>query len=96
MVEGAVLPFFGFAYRLDKVQFGQDNSEAVDRSAHSIDHAQHIANLIVDEARLSGNRYEWTNNEAKRLLSNNDITRMELPADHTCAKNKVMTEMYLF
>jgi len=96
MVEGTVLPFFGFAYRLDKVQFGHSKSDGVDRSAQSIDHAQHVANLIVDESRLSGNKYEYTNKEAQRLLTNNDVVRMELPADHTCAKGKVMTEMYLF
>ena len=52
MVEGAVLPVFGFSYRLDKVQFGFNNKDGVDRSSKSIDHAQHVANLIVDEARL--------------------------------------------
>jgi hypothetical protein len=69
MIEGTYMPFFGFASRLDKVQFGfhaAPNSmehKGVDHSKYAVEHAQHIANLIVDEARLSGNFYEWTNEE---------------------------------
>lgn len=69
MAEGTYMPFFGFAHRLDKVQFGfhamvgSDEHEGVDHSKFSIEHAQHIANFIVDEARLSSNFFEWTNDE---------------------------------
>ena len=69
MVEGTYMPFFGFASRLDKVQFGfhaqveSQEHKGVDHSKYAVEHAQHIANLIVDEARLGGNFYEWTNEE---------------------------------
>jgi hypothetical protein len=38
-IEGTVLPIFGFAHRLDKVQFGLDNEDGVDHSKISIEHA---------------------------------------------------------
>ena len=73
------MPFFGFAHRLDKIQFGfhaipnsaEDN--LVDHSKFAIEHAQHIANFIVDEARLSQNQFEWTNVEQQSLLNNYDV-----------------------
>lgn len=75
MVEGTYYPFFGFSYRIDKEQFGfhsygTEGQAKVNHSKLSIEHAQHVANLIVDEARLSGNRYKYTELEKKRLLSN--------------------------
>ena len=75
MVEGTYFPFFGFSYRIDKKQFGFHAMDAegqakVDHSKLSIEHAMHVANLIVDEARLSGNRFKYTNEESKRLISN--------------------------
>jgi hypothetical protein len=45
MVEGTYMPFFGFAHRLDKVQFGfhamvdSEEHEGVDHSKFSIEHA---------------------------------------------------------
>ena len=53
--------------------------KGVDHSKFAVSHAQHVANLIVDEARLSGNFYEWTNEEQKALLSNTDATSVSLP-----------------
>jgi len=68
MVEGTYLPIFGFGYRVDKIQFGfhamnGEGQAKVDHSKKAIMHAQHIANFLVDEARLSGNSFEWTNDE---------------------------------
>lgn len=37
-VEGTVLPFFGFSYRLDKIQFSY-KEDGIDHSSHSIEHA---------------------------------------------------------
>lgn len=73
MIEGSVMPFFGFAYRLDKPQFGfhkmtGSGQSKVDHSKFSVEHAQHISNFLVDEARLSGNMYKITNTEQERLL----------------------------
>ena len=95
-VEGTVLPFFGFAYRLDKVQFSFEDDDGVAHSSHAIEHAQHVANLIVDEARLSGNRYNLVNDENARLLTNYDIHVVDVVPDNTCSENTVQTELYLF
>ncbi len=85
MVEGTYMPFFGFSHRLDKVQFGfhamADSTEhsSVDHSKVAIEHAQNIANLIVDEARLSANMFEWTNDEQAMLLNNFPLKSVSLP-----------------
>ena len=63
MVEGTFMPYFGFSYRIDKVQFGIHSSTMskeyykIDHSKIAIDHAQHLANFLVDEARLSSNLF---------------------------------------
>jgi hypothetical protein len=75
MVEGTYMPFFGFACRLDKVQFG----DIGDHTRYAVEHAQHVANLIVDEARLSTNIFEWTNDEQKALINNYDVKSVSLP-----------------
>ena len=105
-IEGTYFPMFGFSYRLDKVQFGfhaaaGEGHEKVDHSRKSIEHAQHIANLLVDEARLSGNRYEYTVDETARLVANHDIHMVSLPTPHTFTKGKdyadeYRTEIFLF
>jgi len=57
MIEGVVYPWFGTAYRIDKIQFSMERTsvDLVDHSREAIVHAQGIANLFVDEARLSPN-----------------------------------------
>jgi hypothetical protein len=95
-VEGTVLPIFGYAHRLDKVQFSYDNDDGVDHSSISIDHAQHVANLLVDEARLSGNKYNWTNDEMARLVTNWDVQRLSLVPDNECSSTERLMELYLF
>lgn len=103
------MPFFGVASRLDKVQFGfhaHPNSkqhQGVDHSKFAVEHAQHIANLIVDEARLCSNMFEWTNDEQKALLNNYDVVSVSLPTpvfeDGTLdvdMKQFYRTELYLF
>ena len=105
-IEGTYFPFFGFAYRIDKVQFGfhaaaGEGHELVDHSRKSIEHAQHIANMIVDEARLSPNRFYYTNDETARLITNYDIEMVSLPTPHAFSDEKsyhghYRTEMYLF
>lgn len=106
MFEGVVQPFFGFAFRLDKVQFGfhamnGEGQYRVDHSKQSISHAQHVANFLVDEARLSGNRYEYTNYETDRSVDNYDLHMVTLPNPHEYPSEKELldfyrTEMYLF
>lgn len=99
MFEGTLYPFFGFAYRVDKVQFGFDPNESnVDHSRESIEHAQHIANFLVDEARLSANTFEWTNQETKSILSRNQQSEMvKLPKNKKDSSDSFFyTELYLF
>ena len=105
-IEGTYFPFFGFAYRLDKIQFGFHAAEGeghnhIDHSRQSIEHAQHVGNMIVDEARLSSNKYKYTNDETDRLLMNHDIHMVKLPTPHSFSEEKnyhseYRTEMYLF
>lgn len=106
MFEGTIMPFFGFAYRLDKVQFGfhamnGEGQAQIDHSKQSISHAQHVANFLVDEARLSGNKYEYTNAETDRRVDNNDVYIVTLPNPHEYSGETELldfyrTEMYLF
>ena len=103
MIEGKYHPYFGFAYRIDKVQFDMhspvgDRRSKVDHHKKSIQHAQRIANLIVDEARLSPNRYKWTNDETDRLIKHHDTEILELPAHVSVAdlEETYRSEMYLF
>lgn len=106
MVEGTYFPFFGFSYRIDKKQFGfhamnGEGQAKVDHSKLSIEHAMHVANLIVDEARLSSNRFAVTNDETKKLISNVVPETYTLQTPHTFPKEKeyddfYRTELYLF
>ena len=64
-----------------------------------MEHAQHIANLVVDEARLCGNIFEWTNEEQSSLISNYDVFSVSLPVpagDQIDELQFYRTEMYLF
>jgi len=106
-IEGTYFPLFGFSYRLDKVQFGfhaagGEAHERVDHSRGAVEHAQHLANMLVDEARLSPNRYAYTNDETDKLLhSAHDVHLVTLPQPHDFDANKsyssqYRTEVYLF
>jgi len=96
------MPFFGVASRLDKVQFGfhahpQSHQNAgVDHSRVAVQHAQHVANLFVDEARLSGNHFDWTNDEQDALLQNSEVWSVSLPGVGSDALQFSRSEMYLF
>jgi len=55
----------------------------------------------VDEARLSGNFYEWTNDEQKALIGNYDAKSVTLPPmsseeDSYAKLDFYRTEMFLF
>ena len=60
-LEGVIYPWFGVAYRADRIQFSMESQkrDLVDHSREAIMHAQNIVNLFVDEARLSGNEYPY-------------------------------------
>lgn len=97
IMEGAVFPFFGIAYSIEKVQYNFDLSieESIDHSKTAVQLAQKIANLFVDEARLNGNFHSTRREEAESLISNYDSELIEKIYDDANG-NKEMVELYLF
>ena len=98
-IEGTVQPFFGFMNRIDKIQFGfhaadGEGQAKVDHSKPAISYAQHVANLIVDEARLSPNFFEYTNDETAALLTNFNSHSVRLPTPHLSAQEKELNDFY--
>lgn len=69
MMEGIVYPWFGVAYRVDRIQNSMENSKRdhTDHSRNAIVHAQKIGNLFVDEARLSSNEYSYVAEEVEAI-----------------------------
>lgn len=53
-----------------------------------------MANLIVDEARLSPNFYEYTNDETAALISNSDSHSVRLPTPHALAQELELHDFY--
>ena len=68
-IEGVVYPWFGTAFRLDRIQFSmeQGQKDLVDHSREAIKMAQKLGNLFIDEARLSPNRYQYLIKEVEAL-----------------------------
>lgn len=100
VVEGVVYPWFGVAYRIDRVQFGIDSSfdDLTDHSREAISHAQKIANLFVDEARLSSNEYDFVIEEveALQLITDNDAYFVKLPLAESLEFRERHSEVYFF
>ena len=75
-LEGVIYPWFGVGFRLDRIQFSMENSQRdwTDHSKVSIQHAQKLGNLFVDEARMSANSYPYVSMEIDELnlFQNND------------------------
>lgn len=99
-IEGVVYPWFGIAYRIDRIQFSMEQSpiDKIDHSREAILHAQRIANLFVDEARLSANRFEFVSHEVEALneILNNDAFLMSLPLVASDESKLIRTEVILF
>jgi len=99
-IEGIVYPWFGVNYRLDRVQYGLENTkrDQTDHSRESIIHAQKLANLFIDEARLSGNEFAFVSEEQKYtdLIQNNDSHLVEVPLVQSNNQDTIRTELYLF
>ena len=99
MIEGIVYPWFGTAYRIDRIQNSMENTKRdhTDHSRNAIVHAQKIGNLFVDEARLSTNEYSYVGEEVKdiNLLVENDAHRVEIPIVQS-KRQTIRTELYLF
>lgn len=99
-IEGVVYPWFGLSYRIDRIQFSMEQSKVdqVDHSRDAILHAQKIANLFVDEARLSKNRYDYVSQEMDsiNLILNNDPYLIKLPLFSSNDSSIMRTEMVFF
>uniref|UniRef100_A0A7S3IGW8 Uncharacterized protein n=1 Tax=Strombidium inclinatum TaxID=197538 RepID=A0A7S3IGW8_9SPIT len=96
-IEGVVYPWFGVAYRVDKIQFGMDINDHIDHSREAVIHAQKLANLFVDEARLSPHEYAFVSDEVKAvdLIAENDLFSVQVPLWEDSI-SLVRTEIYLF
>lgn len=70
----------------------------MDHSREAILHAQKIANLFVDEARLSENRFSYVSQEVEAInkILNNDAFLMTLPLVESDTSNQIRTEVLLF
>lgn len=69
LIEGVEYPWFGTGFRLDKIQYSLEHSkrDLTDHSRDAIAMAQNIANLFVDEARLSGNEFQFVIKEVEAI-----------------------------
>ena len=68
-MEGIIYPWFGTAYRIGRIQNSMENTKRdhTDHSRNAIIHAQKIANLFVDEARLSSNEFQYVAEEVAAI-----------------------------
>ena len=99
MMEGIIYPWFGTAYRIDRIQNSMENTKRdhTDHSRNAIIHAQKIANLFVDEARLSSNEFQYVAEEVAAInqMQENDAHRVEIPIVQS-KRQTIRTELYLF
>jgi hypothetical protein len=99
-IEGIVYPWFGVHYRIDRIQFGMEPQvkDKTDHSRQAVQHAQKIANLFVDEARLSGNAFNYVADEKDflNLIRDNDAYHFEIPLIQSNPDDTIRTELYLF
>ena len=99
MMEGIIYPWFGTAYRIDRIQNSMENAKRdhTDHSRNAIIHAQKIANLFVDEARLSSNEFQYVAEEVAAInqMQENDAHRVEIPIVQS-KRQTIRTELYLF
>lgn len=94
LVEGAVFPFFGVAFSLEKFQFNQDLSaeDDIDHSKYAYRLAQRFANLFVDEARLSKGVFTQATDEYMALIQNYD-SKLVSPSENEYG---LVGEIYIF
>lgn len=100
MIEGVVYPWFGTAYRIDRIQFSMEKSsvDLVDHSREAISHALLIGNLFVDESRLSPNRYRFVIDEIESvdLIQSNDLYQIRVPVSARHPEILIRSEVYFF
>jgi hypothetical protein len=97
--EGVVYPWFGLTYRIDRIQYSMENRkrDKTDHSREAMLHAQKVANLFVDEARLSGNQFNYISDEQDylNLINGNDAYHIEVPLVQS-KDDTIRTELYLY
>jgi hypothetical protein len=99
MVEGAHFPFYFTAFSPEKHQFNHHLSieEDIDHGKPAIRLAQRIANLWVDEARLSGNTFRRAKEEYEAVIMNWDSKIIDDEDEaQTTPGALVSGELYLF
>ena len=100
VIEGVLYPWFGVAYRLDRIQYSMEpgQRDLVDHSKDAVALAQKLGNLFVDEARLSSNRYTYLIHEVEALtqIDNQNPSMVELPIIQSYPDHTMRTELYLF
>lgn len=82
ILEGKKVPLYAFAYSLELVQFyfedpTQNNDEnLLDHSLIARKHAQTVASLIADEARLSTHAFEHEAQIFENLIRHNKVSQI--------------------
>lgn len=99
-IEGIVYPWFGVMYRIDRIQYSMESilRDKTDHSRQAVQHAQKLANLFVDEARLSSNQFDFVSVERDNLnlIRDNDPYHFEIPLVQSNPDETIRTELYLF
>ena len=70
-----------------------DINDGIDHSRLSMKHAQRLANLFVDEARLSPNQFKKPQDEKDMLIANFDPEVVKMRKDNGDIKEE---ELYIF
>ncbi len=73
VVEGKKLPLFGFAYSPEVSQFAFGTPKETDRSQHARNHAQYIANFIVEEGQRSKNHFNTLEEQQSHLVNTYEL-----------------------
>lgn len=97
-MEGVTFPFFGLAFSIDKIQhnFDLNVQSLIDHTRPAVIEAQRLGNFFVDEARLNGNFFRKTKDEAAAVISNYDYFLTEKDVQNENGTLTYVTEIYLF
>ena len=83
------MPLYAFTYGLDLTQFYFENStlnldnDVLDHSLVARTHAQYIANLIADEARLSSHEFSHPELVFQSLVRHEKLATIHYQSDRT-------------
>lgn len=94
IAEGIEVPFYAFTYGLELTQFFfEDPTHTLDNFVidHSIvarKHAQTVANIIADEARLCDNRFEREEDVYEKLIRHHNVAEVKFTWNEETLTNK--------